>query len=651
MQRVELRDFLDFSSLSALRLSPDGRRAAFVRSRCDYQENSYQSHIWVLDLATKEQKQLTWRGKETSFLWLDNETILFAGEKSGKLLAPSTTYYKVRVDGGEPVAAFTAPLLAAVTKRLAGTKYVIQAKTTLSDPEDLEESGASWRVATELPFLENGSGYVSGIRHRLYIYDSADGTATPITGETFQVRNDFAVHPDGTMIAYMGMDIDYMEVQKLGIFVYDVAKKETRQLLPLDRYKLRHIDFLGDRVLFTGADGSRYIWSQNAWFYTLDPVTGAEETFFESYQMPINSWVGSDCRYGAGAAHRVVGEAVYHVITQEGSSHIVRVTKGGAEEMITKKNGSVDCFDIAGDTIYMVALRDMRLQEVYQLDVKTGEETRLTSFNEGYTETHSVVAPVPCDFVNDNGDTIQGWVIPPAGYQKGKKYPGILDIHGGPKTAYGDVYYHEMQLWANRGYFVFYCNPRGSEGKGDEFGFLMTRYGTVDYDDIMAFTDQVLERWPDIDPARLGVTGGSYGGYMTNWIVGHTDRFAAAASQRSISNWISDENSSDWSYMYSPCRFGGIHARRKVEEGWASSPLKFAKNAVTPMLFIHAEEDFRCPLGEALQLYTDLINRGVETRLCLFRGENHELSRSGGPRNRVKRLEEITAWMDAHLKV
>ena len=178
MRRVELRDFLDFSSLSALRLSPDGRRAAFVRSRCDYQENSYQSHIWVLDLATKEQKQLTWRGKETSFLWLDNETILFAGEKSGKLLAPSTTYYKVRVDGGEPVAAFTAPLLAEVTKRLAGTRYVIQAKTTLSDPEDLEESGASWRVATELPFLENGSGYVSGIRHRLYIYDSADGTAT-----------------------------------------------------------------------------------------------------------------------------------------------------------------------------------------------------------------------------------------------------------------------------------------------------------------------------------------------------------------------------------------------------------------------------------------------------------------------------------------
>ena len=137
---------------------------------------------------------------------------------------------------------------------------------------------------------------------------------------------------------------------------------------------------------------------------------------------------------------------------------------------------------------------------------------------------------------------------------------------------------------------------------------------------------------------------------MTNWIIGHTDRFAAAASQRSISNWITDEGASDWSYMYSPCRFGGVSARIKLDEGWSSSPMKFAGHVHTPTLFIHSEEDFRCPLGEALQLYTAIINQGVETRLCLFKEENHELSRSGKPSNRVKRLEEITAWMDAHLK-
>lgn len=651
MQKVDLRDFLDFSFLSALSLSPDGRHVGFVRSQCDYDGNGYRSQIWSLEPETGKLTCLTGGGKEKSFLWLDNATILFPGEQSGKLTAPSTAYYKARLDGGESLPAFTVPLLAEKIRRLDETRFVILAKTTLSDPEDLAENGADWTVLTELPFAENGAGYVSGIRHRLYLYDSADGALTPITGEHFQVRNDFAVSADGSMVAYMGMEIDYKEVQKLGVFVYDVNAGETRQLLPLDRYKLRHVDFIGDRVLFTGADGSRYIWSQNAWFYTLDPKNGAEKTFFRSFQMPINNSVGSDCRYGGGALHRVVGDRVYHVITQDGSAQLVCVTEDGEERAVTREVGAIDCFDISGDRAYMVAMRGQRLQEIYSVDLRTGEETRLTGFNEAYHETHSVVAPVPCDFTNDNGDLVQGWVLPPVGYTPGKKYPAILDIHGGPKTAYGEIYYHEMQLWANRGYFVFFCNPRGSDGKGDEFGFLMTRYGTVDYDDIMAFTDVVLQRYPDIDPARVGVTGGSYGGYMTNWIVGHTDRFAAAASQRSISNWITDEGASDWSYMYSPCRFGGVSARVKVEEGWASSPLKFAHRAVTPMLFIHAEEDFRCPLGEALQYYTNIINHGVETRLCLFKGENHELSRSGGPRNRVKRLEEITAWMDAHLKV
>lgn len=650
MLDVKLEDFLEFSFLSAPQVSPGGRYVGFVRSQCDRDSNGYRCCLWVYDTQTGQTRQLTGGGRERSFLWLDGETLLFPGQNSGKLLSPSTTYRAVSVRGGESRPCFTVPLLAEAVKPLGGGRFVIQAKTTLSAPEDLAESEAGWTVLTELPFAENGVGYVSGIRHRLYLYDMGTGALAPITGETFQVRNDFAVSPDGTMVAYMGMDIDYKEVQKLGIFVYDVPSGQTRQLLPLDRYKLRHLDFIGDKVLFTGADGSRYVWSQNAWFYTLDPKTGAEEEFFQSYQMPINNSVGGDCRYGGGALHKVVGDVVYHVITEEESAHLVRIRKGGEQERITRVHGSVDSFDIHGGTAYLVALRGTRLQELYSLDLETGEEKRLTGFNEGYHETHTIVPPEPCHFTNQNGDLVQGWVIPPAHHAPGEKAPAILDIHGGPKTAYGDVYFHEMQLWSARGYYVFYCNPRGSDGRGDEYGFLMTRYGTVDYDDIMAFTDTVLERYPDIDPARLGVTGGSYGGYMTNWIVGHTHRFAAAASQRSISNWVTDEGASDWSYMYSPCRFGGVSARLKLEEAWASSPLKFAGQATTPMLFIHSEEDFRCPLGEALQFYTNLINRGVETRLCLFKGENHELSRSGGPKNRVKRLEEITAWMDGHLK-
>ncbi len=365
--------------------------------------------------------------------------------------------------------------------------------------------------------------------------------------------------------------------------------------------------------------------------------------------MPINNSLGDDCRYGGGQQHQVIGDTVYHVITKMESAQLVCI-KDGQETQLTSEHGSVDCFDIYGNKVYMVAMRGERLQELYSLDLDTGKEERLTSFNEDYILSHKLSIPQSCDFVNHEGVRIQGWVIPPTDYRPGTSYPGILTIHGGPKTVYGDVYFHEMQLLAAKGYFVFYCNPTGSDGRGDEFGFLITRYGTVDYDDLMQFTDTVLERYPDIDRAALGVTGGSYGGFMTNWIIGHTDRFAAAVSQRSISNWISDEGTSDWSYLYVPCKFGGVSATINKDAAWNNSPLKYAGRAVTPTLFIHSDEDFRCPLGEALQMYNNLIQRGIETRLCVFKGENHELSRSGSPKNRIKRLEELLGWMDAHLK-
>ena len=649
MQDVQLRDFLNFSFLSALTLSPDGKNAGFVVSRCDEARDGYQCDFWRLDLTTGKTHQVSRSGNVRSFLWLDDDTVLLKGERSSSLLSPSTSFLKLKLDGGEALPAFTVPLFVEEIKRVDDRRFVLLARTTLYPAEDLPEGGADWTVLNELPFAENGAGYVSGIRHRLYLFDSVTGALTPLTGETFQVRNGFAVRRDGGMIAYMGMDIDYMEVQKLGIFVYEVATGETRQLLPLDRYKLRHIDFLGDKVLFTGADGSRYIWSQNAWFYTLDAVTGEEQVLCSPFQMPVNNSINSDCRYGGGRMLQVVDGGVYHVLTQDGSAHLARI-RDGQEQIVSRETGSIDAIDVRGGTAYLIATRHMGLQEIYALDLVTGKETCLTAFNRPYVETHAIQKPEDCDFVNAHGDTVQGWVIHPAHEQPGQSYPGILVIHGGPKTAYGPSYVHEMQVWAARGYYVFFCNPTGSDGKGDEFGFLMTRYGTVDYDYLMAFTDVVLERYPQLDAKRLGVTGGSYGGYMTNWIIGHTDRFACAASQRSISNWITDEGASDWSYMYSPCRFGGVSARIKPADGWSSSPLKYVGNAVTPTLFLHSDEDFRCPLGEALQMYTQLIHQGVESRVCLFKGENHELSRSGKPWNRVKRLEEIDAWMDAHLK-
>ena len=247
------------------------------------------------------------------------------------------------------------------------------------------------------------------------------------------------------------------------------------------------------------------------------------------------------------------------------------------------------------------------------------------------------------------GVTIEGWILKPVDFEDGKKYPAILDIHGGPKTVYGEVFYHEMQYWANHGYAVFFCNPRGSDGRGNEFADIRGKYGTIDYDDLMKFTDAVLKKYSFIDKDRVGVTGGSYGGFMTNWIIGHTDRFKAAASQRSISNWISKFCTTDIGYYFVEDQ-NGATPWNNMEKLWDHSPLKYADKAKTPTLFIHSEQDYRCYLAEGIQMFTALKYHGVDARLCMFRGENHELSRGGKPKHRMRRLKEMTDWFDKYLK-
>ncbi|MBR3260978.1 MAG: S9 family peptidase, partial [Firmicutes bacterium] len=218
--------------------------------------------------------------------------------------------------------------------------------------------------------------------------------------------------------------------------------------------------------------------------------------------------------------------------------------------------------------------------------------------------------------------------------------------HGGPKTVYGEVFYHEMQYWAGKGYFVIFCNPTGSDGRGD-FMNIMGKYGTVDYEDIMAFCDAALEAWPAMDKDNFFETGGSYGGFMTNWIIGHTDRFRACASQRSISNWFSMYGVSDIgvSFTGDQCLSDPWNDPEKL---WFHSPMKYADKAKTPTLFIHSFEDYRCPIDQGYQMFTSLIAHGVEAKMVTFRGENHELSRSGKPAHRLKRLKEITEWFEVH---
>lgn len=296
----------------------------------------------------------------------------------------------------------------------------------------------------------------------------------------------------------------------------------------------------------------------------------------------------------------------------------------------------------------MVGRTPGKLQEIYLYDSASNTYRQISDLNGAALTDRYVGELHPAGFTDSDGVDIDGWVILPKDYDPSKKYPAILDMHGGPRVAFGNTMFHEMQVFANNGYFVMLCNPRGGDGRGDEFADLREKYGTIDFQDFMEFVDHVCEQYPAIDTARIGVTGGSYGGWMTNWIIGHTDRFQAACSQRSIANWTGMEGTADIGYYFAKGQTGASH-REDRDLQWQQSPLRYADHVTTPTLFLHGEEDYRCWKLEAIQMFTALQLRGVPSRLCLFPGENHELSRSGRPRQRLRRLEEMLRWYQRYL--
>ena len=260
-----------------------------------------------------------------------------------------------------------------------------------------------------------------------------------------------------------------------------------------------------------------------------------------------------------------------------------------------------------------------------------------------------MIAPEPFRYEGKNGYTMEGYVIHPAGYEPGKKYPAVLEIHGGPKGVSGGVFFHEMQCLASDGYFVIFSNPRGSDGRGEAYADITEAFGRDDFADLMEFTDQALAHCPDIDEKRVGICGGSYGGFMCNWMIGHTDRYGAAVSQRSISNYATKCLYTDIGYYANRLQMEA-YPWEDFHKVWSMSPLSGAVNAKTPTLFLQSDEDYRCWMGDAIQMFSAVKRQGTDAKLVLFHGENHELSRSGKPENRMTRLKELEEWFEKYLK-
>ena len=670
MKPIAVDEFCKFKFLSNISFSPEGTTSAFVLTEIDQKKDCYKSYIY--SNKNNKPKKLTSFGKEGHFQFLDEDTLLFPGKRdestnsstSGESTPQSieSKYYRISLSGGEAELAYTFPIPISKVMPLPDGNLIVLG-SVIPGFEDLykgekkyleayqrhQKENADYEIIEQNPWWWNGSTYTKGAYTGIFHWDSRKKKLTWLTKKNISVSQ-AELSKDKQSVYYISSPVKpRLKLHGENTLSVLNIKSGRSTSIASDRedFSIEGFELADSFMIILAADNS-YGLNTDMDFYKMD-YKSKEITLYARYGESIGSTVGADIRYGGGTVIKTIGDTLYFISTHYDSANIYKL-ENGVISPITQVPGSVDAFDVHGDEILAIALHNMMPQELFSIKFPENNQVaskikQISKFNTAVLKDNYIAEPEQLN-VKRQGYEVHGFVLKPINYNPKKKYPVILDIHGGPKTVYGPVFYHEMQYWASKGYFVIFCNPTGSDGRG-AFMDIRGQYGMVDYEDIMAFLDKALKTYPAMDKNNLFETGGSYGGFMTNWIIGHTDRFRACASQRSISNWFSMYGVSDIGIDFTKDQ-NASDPWNDPEKLWWHSPMKYANKAKTPTLFIHSFEDYRCPIDQGYQMFTSLIAHDVETRLVCFRGENHELSRSGKPTHRLKRLNEITGWFDKH---
>ena len=657
MKQINLDQFLDFRYISGIQTNQKKDQLTFLVAKANEKKNDYIYDLWQSD-GMKHKKILTIKGKG-NYLYETDDTLLIQhqrtkSEENKVNEQKMSIYYRYHLSTNQLELAYTFNFPAKILHVL-DNELLLKASLTseqhhfyLDDEikrkkflaED--KKNQAYEEIEEIPFYSNGNGHIANMRNQLFLFDIDTKKVKAIVDVDFNVGI-VKVSDDLKRIYYTGSQMTGIKRLTTHVFCYHVDTHETEILYHEDNCSISNMYLLRDTIIIAGTDMKDFGINQNPDFFILKNKKLELLTIFRG---SIGNSIGSDVRLGDSVKDVIYDGKLYFVSTVDDHSEILSLEMDGMIKREFQFNGSIDGLINVDNQFYVIAQYRQKLQEVYKLNLAENKQLQVTRFNQSILKNKYVATPK--EFVyKANHHVVKGFVLYPKDFDPKSTYPAILDIHGGPKTAYGKIYYHEMQYWANEGYFVLYANPRGSDGKGDGFADIRGRYGTIDYDDLMDFTDLVLEKVEQINPKKLYVTGGSYGGFMTNWIVGHTDRFKAAVTQRSISNWLSFHGTSDIGFYFSKDQTDG-HPLNDIEKLYNQSPIKYAANVKTPLLFIHSDQDYRCPIEQAMQFFTLLKEQGLDTKLVWFKGETHELSRSGKPQGRVKRLKEITTWFQTH---
>ncbi|MGC9071913.1 MAG: S9 family peptidase [Acidilobus sp.] len=646
MEGLAPEDLSRLVLVSSPSASPNGRGALFVVSRVSLENNRYESAVWHYDGGSYY--PLTSGPGDTCPTWSPDGSLVAHVRIVRQEGVPPSSSLVVRKPAGEAYQLFSWPFtISAPTWSPDGRRIAFLSRRPLKlEGEWRDYSKREALVVERLPPFFNGEGFIFDRPRNLYVTDSRGGQPEALTSYNVDLSL-FDWSPDGQRIVYV-KQVDEVRAHVDEVRLLDMKTGEDRQVLANVSVASVAWSPDGSRVAVLMHRFERGL-SSHYGLYTLDPSTGSLEKVEVGLDRNLINGVNSEGR-GPSCPRPIQwsGRWLYFTVHDAGRVWLYRADGKAVEPVLRPEDAVVDDYSVAPDgSVYYLQMNEREPNELYEL--RGGQARKVTDFNASLVTSRGLLRTTKATARAKDGTELDYWVLMPYGSREGK-VPWMLYIHGGPKTSYGYGFMFTFHVLASAGIAVIFGNPRGSDGYTEEFADIRGRWGTVDYEDLMAIVDDALTRFPQLDPSRSAVGGGSYGGFMTNWVITHTSRFRAAVTERSCVEWYSDWGASDIGWYFDQDQLGSQQPWRSVDLMVKASPLTYIENATTPLLIMHALEDYRCPLSQALQLFTALKTLGAEVRMALFPGENHDLTRSGRPRARVEYLKVMLDWLTSHLR-
>ena len=644
-------DVYALTSVGDPRISPDGRRVAYVVSRIDQKENAYRTAIWVAPLdGSEEPRQFTHGGRaDHSPRWSpDGRQLAFVSNRDGEDGKAHGEIYVMPADGGEPRRLTDgSESVESIAWSPDSSRIAFARRVRDEAYEEEDERRRPPRRFDRVFFKLDGVGWTGDRRKHLFVVGVDGGDERQLTSGDCE-NDEPAWAPDGKRIVFTSMrgdrwDVDFAEA----LYELDAASEgaEPRRLTQPDE---------SAATASFSADGARIA-------YVYSPQDG---TYPHHGQIAVMRSDGSDRRILTSSLDRQCapypfgrepvwdGDRIAFGVEDGGNVHVYSAAADGSgePELLVGGEQSTGLYDLVDGVLVYTASTHDRPYELF-----AGDGKRLTSVCDDFVAGRELAPVERFTAVSKDGTEVDAWLVRPPDFDEGRRYPVLITIHGGPFSQYGTGFFDEVQVYAGAGYCVLFSNPRGGSGYSEEWGRAIRGpgngagpgWGSVDFEDVMGVVDTALEKFPFLDADRLGVLGGSYGGFLTSWIVGHTKRFKAALSERSVNHLVSAFGSSDLFWIYER-QFGGPRSEN-VEEWLRMSPATYAAEIDTPLLIVHSENDLRCNIEQGEHLFTLLRLRGNDVEMLRFPGEGHELSRSGSPIHRVQRFEAILEWFGRYL--